>query len=589
MKFSRVIGKIDPKLVEQAEEKLSKIFLELAVRYDNEHVGTGYGGDVLIFSLMYPVEHVATTSIATAGTEGRRYYWNPKFILKQSLKGLRIVCAHEAWHAIYMHPSRRGSRNPKLWNIAVDYIVNGTVMEDFKARKKDPQAEFTKNLGRYMTLPNFIELVKNPFAKIAGFEDLNPTIQDPNAAPDVDLPVPTEDRELTPAEQKELERREKGVRFFYADPDLDEEMKNPEKIYDLLYNLLPKCSKCGRLGVYQKPNSKQDKKDKADAKDKDKSDKGDKKDKKGKKKKGKGDQPGDQPGEKGDQPSDEHDHGGDQPCDHDCQGQGDGDGQGDQPGQSGGSGQGQPGDCEGPCDQCGNGVDVFDLGGTIDDHFDSTETPEKMAKRVSDAMEAARKLAGRIPAALEDELGKLTAPSIKWTDVIRCRLLKSRNGNAKNDWTRFRSRPLFSGLLVPKKKSYHSNFGCLLDCSGSMGREDIAFGISQLIGLDDRSEGTITPCDSEIYWSQSTKIKKCNVEELSKVKVVGRGGTMFADYFNDYEKNIGKCDFLVVITDGYLLDSDVASMKNPCIDVFWILTSGANFKAPFGRTFELHQ
>src|SRR5277367_5511985 len=192
MQFSRVIGKIDPKLVRQAEDKLSKVFLELGVRYDNEHVGSGLGGDPLIFSLMYPVEQVCTMNIPTAATDGKRYYWNPKFVIKQSIKGLRIVCGHEAWHAIYMHPSRRGSRLPKLWNIAVDYIVNGTVMEDFKSRKKDPTLEFTKNLGRFMPLDKFCELVKNPWAKIPGFEDINPTIQDPNAK-EVDMPGPSED------------------------------------------------------------------------------------------------------------------------------------------------------------------------------------------------------------------------------------------------------------------------------------------------------------------------------------------------------------------------------------------------------------
>jgi predicted metal-dependent peptidase len=552
MKFSRVIGKIDPQLIEQAEERLSKVFLELAVRYDNKHVGTGYGGDSLIFSLMYPVAHVATLNLPTAGTQGTMYFWNPKFILKQSIKGLRIVCAHEAWHAIYMHPMRRGSRNPKLWNIAVDYIVNGTVMEDFKARGHDAVAEFSKNLGRFMTLPQFCELIKNPYAKIPGFEDIVPVATDPNA-PVVELPAPDEDRELTPEECQELEKREKRVKasFFYADPDLGEDMKSPERIYELLYNLLPKCPKCGALGMYQKPKKKDDKKD---GQEKGKGDKGDKG-----KKKDKG---------KGKDKSDQHEHGDGEPCD--CPGHEpgdqDGDGQNDQ-----GQGNGQ-GDADGSCDHCGGGMDIFGLGGLVDDHMDAQESQEKMAKRIS-----------------EDELGKLTAPIIKWTDVIRCRLLKSRAGNAKNDWTRFRTRPLFSGLLVPRRKSYLSNFGCLLDCSGSMSKDDISFGISQLMGLDDRSEGVIVPADAEVYYDKATKIKKCNAEELTKVKVVGRGGTMFASFFDTYEKNIGKCDFLVIITDGYLLDQDVADMRQPSCDVYWIVTSGASFKAPFGRVFELHQ
>jgi predicted metal-dependent peptidase len=565
MKFSKVIGKVDPNLVAKAEQKMSKVFLELGVRYDNEHIGSGMGGDPLIFSLMFPVEHVCTLNMPTAATDGKRYYWNPKFILKTSIKGLRIVCSHEAWHAMYLHPSRRGSRNPKLWNIAVDYIVNGTCMEDFRSRGKDPAMEFSKNLGRYMSLPNFMKLVEDPFAKIPGFEDINPMVADPNA-PAKDMPGPNEDRELTPKEMKELEKREKGVSFFYADPDLEEEMKRPEKIYDILYKLLPKCAKCGRLGVYQKPAPA-----KAPGKSK-------------KKEQGEGEEKEDQEKQEG-QGQDKHeghDHGDGEDCD--CPGQDQG--QGQNPGQGQGT-QGQ-GNCDhGSCSGCGGGVDIFGLGGTVDDHMDSEETEENMARRISDAMAAARKLAGHIPASLEDELGKLTAPKITWQDIIRSRLLKARAGNGRNDWTRFRTRPMFSGLLVPKRRSYYAHFGCLLDTSGSMSKDDMAFGLSQLCSLDDRSEGTIVPADAEVYFDKATKIRKCNIEELSKVKIVGRGGTAFSPFFSDYEKHIGKCDFLIVITDGYLLDSDIAAMKHPGIDVIWLVTSASSFTPPFGRAFDL--
>lgn len=568
MKFSRVIGKIDPKLVTQAEEKLTNVFLELGTRYNNEHVGTGMGGDPLIFGLMYPVEHVCTLNMPTAATDGKRYYWNPKFVLKQSRIGLRIICGHEAWHAIYMHPQRRGSRLPKLWNIAVDFIVNGTVMDDFKARKMDPKEQFTKHLGKYMTLPQYAELLKNPFAPIKGFEDLNPADA---STSDVNLPAPNEDRELTPKELKELERREKSQKFFYADPDLAEEMRRPEKIYDFLYQLLPKCPKCGSVGMYQKPNQKKDKgKDKNKGKG-DKGDQGDKGDKDEQKSKGQG---------QGQDQSDQHDHGDGQPCNcgqpHDQDGDGQGQGQGDP--------SDQPGNC---CGGCGGGIDIFGLGGTLDDHMDTEESEEKLAKRISDAMEAAKKMAGHVPAALEDELGKLTAPKVSWQDIIRTRLLKARAGNGRNDWTRFRTRPMFTGLLVPKRKNYYAHFGCLLDTSGSMSKDDMAFGLSQLASLDERSEGTVVPADATIYWDKATKIKKANFEEISKVKIYGRGGTKYAEFFTDYEKQIGECDFLIVITDGFLLDSDVAEMKHPGKDVIWLITSGSAFNPPFGRAFDL--
>jgi len=258
MKFSKIIGKIDPNLVSKAEEKLSTMFIELASKYNNQHIGSGVGGDPLIFSLLYPVEHVCTLNIPTAATDGKRNYWNPKFVLKKCGKtniGLRIIAAHEAWHSIYMHPQRRGSRNPKLWNIAVDYIVNGMVMEDFTSRGLDAKMMFKNHLGSYMTLKEYVEFLKDPFS--------SPIKNSLNKKPleEISLPNPNDDRDLTEKEKKELERREEGSSFYYADPDLEKDMKKPEKIYDLLYSLLPKCPKCGRVGVYSK-NKDEDNSDK---------------------------------------------------------------------------------------------------------------------------------------------------------------------------------------------------------------------------------------------------------------------------------------------------------------------------------------
>jgi predicted metal-dependent peptidase len=543
MKFSRCIGKIDAKLKAQAEEKLSAIFVELGTRYDNDHIGSGMGGDPLIFSLIYPIDHICTLNIPTAATDGKRYYWNPKFVLKQSKIGLRIICSHEAWHAIYLHPQRRGSRIPKLWNIAVDYIVNGMCMEDFKARKMDPKDNFTKHLGKFITLKDYAEILKNPFGKI-------PEAIKAGTAPKVKMPKANEDRSLTEKEQKELERQEKKEKFYYADPDLETDIKRPEKIYDFLYNLLPKCPKCGRVGMYSFP-----KKNKDSEKNKEKG-----------KEDGKNDSqaPSDQKNDQGNEGQSDcgHNHSEGESCD--C------------PSTNGGG-----------CDHCGDGFDIFGFGDTVDDHMDTSESEEKLAKRMAEALESARKMAGYIPGSLEDEIGKLTAPKVTWQDIIRTRLLKARIGHGRNDWTRFRSRPMFTGLLIPKRKSYFASFGCLLDTSGSMSSDDMAFGISQLQSLDERSEGVITSGDAEIYWDKSLKIKTCNADELSKIKPCGRGGTMFADYFIDYEKNIGKCDFLIIITDGYLMDSDVASMKDPGIPVIWLITSTCDFSPPFGRPFYL--
>lgn len=563
MKFSKVVGKIDPSKVKKAEEKLSSVFVELSLSYDNKSPGSGLGGDPFIFTLVYPIEQICIDDgkITTAATDGKRYYWNPDFVISLSRIGLRFVVAHEAFHAIYMHPSRRGGRLPKLWNIAVDYIVNYNIMCDLKQRQFDPVRMFRDNLGKYIELKAYADVIagraKWPKPK-AGEDD----------------------------------------KCFFADPALPEDLRKPEAIYEYLYSQMEKCPKCGKLqpkGTAQKQKEKEEKekngekngdqdgdqesdkgkkgkKGKSKSKDGSDGDKGEKgeKGKKGKKgQKGKGEEPSDES-------SDDHEHGDEgHDCGHDHD-HGEG-GEGDE-GDDEGEGQGH---------SCDNHGDPFGDGGLVDDHLDSDMSQEDLAKRLADASEISRRLAGKIPAGLEDELGELLAPKLTWQDFIRMKLTKAREGNGRNDWNRFRTRPLASGMLVPKRKDYFANFGVLLDTSGSMDQASMALGISQLQSIDARGEGTITPADCSIYWKETVKIKKANREELSKVRVVGRGGTAFAAFFDEYEKEIGKKDFLIIISDGFLLDDDVRSMKKPSCEVYWVITNGHRFNPPFGRVFQL--
>lgn len=60
----------------------------------------------------------------TAGTDGRYFYYNRDFVDKLSKDELVFLVAHEVEHVVYDHMGRRGSRDPKLWNIAADYVIN---------------------------------------------------------------------------------------------------------------------------------------------------------------------------------------------------------------------------------------------------------------------------------------------------------------------------------------------------------------------------------------------------------------------------------------------------------------------------------
>ena len=68
--------------------------------------------------------------LPTAATDGRTIFFNRKFFEKMSVKQVEFVIAHEILHNVFDHMTRRDGRNPKIFNIAADYCVNGQLVRD---------------------------------------------------------------------------------------------------------------------------------------------------------------------------------------------------------------------------------------------------------------------------------------------------------------------------------------------------------------------------------------------------------------------------------------------------------------------------
>ena len=80
------------------------------------------------------VEHRLDETIPTACTDDRSIWYNPEFVEKCSLNEIGAVVLHELLHAALMHNARRGQRDPLLWNIAADIVVNGIVRQESWAK-----------------------------------------------------------------------------------------------------------------------------------------------------------------------------------------------------------------------------------------------------------------------------------------------------------------------------------------------------------------------------------------------------------------------------------------------------------------------
>lgn len=66
-------------------------------------------------------------SIAAVDAEAREIYINPAAHLDEM--SARFVIAHELLHVGLRHQSRRQGRDPYLWNVACDYVINGWLIE----------------------------------------------------------------------------------------------------------------------------------------------------------------------------------------------------------------------------------------------------------------------------------------------------------------------------------------------------------------------------------------------------------------------------------------------------------------------------
>ena len=494
MKFSNVIGEIDPRLLEKAEEVLTDVLFELSLNHEFQEGLTTLGGDPFFYYMLSNIKHVATEFIPTAATDGKVFYWNPKFMLKFSPIGIRIIATHEASHANYMHITRKGGRKPKLWNVCVDYMVHKLIMEDFSSRKnvktsqeygKDGAAKlFKENLGNYYTVQDFKNLVDNNKTVNDFPAEIKAKIHDilNGNGDEINLPAP-DVSSITDEQKKAFEKRDRRKMTFYLDPDIPKELATAEQLYEFFMELHRKASKKFGPGV-------------ADA--------------------------------------------------------------------------------------------IFQIGDTLDEHFDTDVAEEELSKRLYDAQQFAKSQnAGKSPAGIDGELDRLNEPVLRWQDKVRSTVRRITSGNEKCDYSRFKTKHLLLGIFEPKRRSYKSTFHALCDTSGSMADEDIAFAVSQVAAFKDIASGTLTPADADVYWDHALKLDKCTKENLVKFKVQGRGGTVFRAFFENYEKKLGKADFLVILTDGYLSEMDYVEIA-PKIPTFWIITShNPHFKPPFGKVYHL--
>ena len=73
--------------------------------------------------------------LTTAATDGRHFYYCEKFIESLDDEELVFLFGHEVGHIVYDHMGRRGDRDPQLWNMAGDYLINDMLIQNNVGKK----------------------------------------------------------------------------------------------------------------------------------------------------------------------------------------------------------------------------------------------------------------------------------------------------------------------------------------------------------------------------------------------------------------------------------------------------------------------
>jgi predicted metal-dependent peptidase len=152
-KFDDLIGPMDPKVDAIARERLVTARVGLLLRH------SFFGNLATRLTLINADEWCST-----AATDGKRFYYNSRFITKLKTKEVEFLVGHEVLHVVYDHMGRRGNRDPQIWNIADDYAVNA----DLKRHK----------VGEFITsVPCLYESKYDGMAAEAIYDDLMKNVQ----------------------------------------------------------------------------------------------------------------------------------------------------------------------------------------------------------------------------------------------------------------------------------------------------------------------------------------------------------------------------------------------------------------------------
>ena len=81
-------------------------------------------------ALMLFASIIKSEKVETAATDGKDIFFNEKFLKSLKSSEQNALMLHEVLHMALLHVTRRQSRDPYIWNIAADIVVNDLILRN---------------------------------------------------------------------------------------------------------------------------------------------------------------------------------------------------------------------------------------------------------------------------------------------------------------------------------------------------------------------------------------------------------------------------------------------------------------------------
>lgn len=212
------------------------------------------------------------------------------------------------------------------------------------------------------------------------------------------------------------------------------------------------------------------------------------------------------------------------------------------------------------------------------DGLGSSGTPINWKRVMAEAASFA-KMRGRLPSAIEEMVGEIIHPKVRWQDVIRSAISSAK----RNDWSyrRPNRRYAHEGIIMPVPFGYKSSVEVWIDSSGSISKEwfELGLGVCVECAKELKVPLNVGVCDAKV---QLFERNVRDTDILRRVKFRGRGGTNFSPAFDHVREGRRRPDALIYFTD---LQGSFPKAK-PSYQVLWCVPESAKGHVrdvPFGR------